>query len=76
MAEKIVRAFLDHLEGNTAVLLVGDEEARQVLWPAGDLPEDAVEGCVVCITIRTDPAATDARNSEIESLIDQLKREK
>ena len=74
VAEKTVRAFLDRVEGDVGVLLVGDD-AQQVLWPAASLPEDAVEGCILEIVVRTDAAATEAAKNEIDSLIDRLNRE-
>ncbi len=74
MAEKVVQGFLDRIEGDIAVLLVGDVDTYQVLWPARDLPEDAVEGCILRFVVGTDPSATEAENKKIDSLIDRLKR--
>ena len=75
MAEKTIQAFLDRIEGDIAVLLVGEADTYQVLWPAGGLPDDAVEGCVLRFVVSADPSATEAENKKIDTLIDELKRE-
>ena len=71
MAELRLRAFLDRFEGDFAVLLLGDE-GEQVVWPAKLLPEGAVEGSVLCVTLDAD--VTKAAEEDINSLIDRLER--
>ena len=73
MAERELRAFLDRFEGEFAVLLLG-EEGEQVRWPARSLPEGAIEGSVLSITIAPDAAASKAAEDAINSLIDRLER--
>ena len=74
MAEKMMRAFVDRIEGKSARLLLG-EEPHQVQWPVSELPEDALEGSVLRIIVRTDTDASRAAENEIDSIIDRLNRE-
>lgn len=72
VTEKKLHAFVDRIEGDNAILLIGDE-AQPVCWPVEALPEDAGEGSVVSITLSLDNEATKAAEDTISSLIDRLK---
>ena len=63
-----LRAFVDRVEGEVAVLILG-EEGCQVNWPACALPQGTREGSELILTVRP---ATDA--NELGSIIDRLKR--
>jgi hypothetical protein len=68
---KSLRAIVDRIEDEMAVLLVGNEELR-VVMPIGLLPEDTVEGSVLNISIDTDPAATEEARNRVQCLINKL----
>ncbi len=68
-----VRAVIDRFEEDRAVLLVGESEDRQVNWFRNDLPPEAVEGDILCITAEVDAAATAQAREEAAALLQQLK---
>lgn len=68
-----LRAVVDRIENKMAVLLVGDEDYRLVL-PVSFLPEDAVEGDVLDLSISVNAAATNDAKRRISDLIDRLSR--
>lgn len=68
-----IRVVIDRIEGEMAVLLVGDENCRVVL-PKNFLPEDAAEGAVLNLTFEVDEAATDEAKQHVQNLIDRLSR--
>lgn len=68
-----VTAFVDRVEEDFIVLLVG-EEGNQILWPKSIFPKDIKEGTIVKLTIESDEAATRAAEETIEELIDRLNR--
>jgi hypothetical protein len=49
--KKIIRAYLDRIEGNTGVLYLGTEESYKLDLPLQFLPEDINEGDVFNLTI-------------------------
>jgi hypothetical protein len=69
------------VDGTTAVLLVGPSE-DELLVPADVLPEGAREGSWLLVDLDTDPPTvfgvddqlTEARSSELDSRMDQLRR--
>lgn len=75
MSKVCTRAFVDRIEADSAVLLVGDER-RQVLWPVNLLPEEAVEGTVVQLEINFDSDTTAEMRKNIKTRIERLKRGK
>jgi hypothetical protein len=75
------RAVVDRIvDGTTAVLLVGPTE-DELLVTACSLPENAEEGSWVFLDLDADPPTiievdhelTEARSSELESRMDQLR---
>lgn len=66
-----LRAVLDRIEGQLAVLLVGDDEYRLIL-PRRLLPKEATEGSVLSISIVVDRAATQNAKNRVRNLIDRL----
>lgn len=75
MIEKRLRAFVDRVEGGTAVLLIGDREEEQMLVPVSCLPEDVGEGAVLSILIRFEPELTEVAAEDAARLIRRLTRE-
>lgn len=73
MTKQDWRAFVDRIEGDQAVLLVGDD-GEQVLWPVKCLPEGVGEGSVISFSLSADAAATKAAEDVIDSLINRLER--
>ena len=76
MTLKEVRAFVDRIEGDKAVLLVGENEEDTVIVPARYLPDDAVAGSVITIGIRYEPDLTAHATNEVEKLIRKLRKRK
>ena len=71
MQQKQVSAVIDRIEGEKAVLLVGDEE-NQVVWLWKFLPEGVREGDHLAVTIRFDAEATEKARKEAQDLLNQL----
>lgn len=63
----IVKALIDRIEENQAVVLLEAEEKR-VNWPLKFLPEGAKEGQVLHFKIKIDLESTKAREDEVEKL--------
>ena len=75
MTWKELRAFVDRIEGDKAVLLVGENEEDTVIVPARYLPDDAVAGSVITIGIRYEPDLTADATNEVERLIRRLRKQ-
>jgi hypothetical protein len=67
------RAFLDRVEGEIAVLLMGEEEREQLLIPRSYLPRGTREGAVLKFTVEVDEEATKAALDEVKALLDELR---
>jgi hypothetical protein len=65
-------ATLDRIENGIAILLVRPEESIQILWPVSALPEDAVEGAILDISVDVDEGKTQAAEERVQSLLDKL----
>jgi len=68
-----VRAIIDRIEGEMAILLL---EKKSILWPLKALPRGCREGDVVSIDLKIDKGATLKRSREISSFIEKLSEEK
>ena len=75
MSRSSFRAFLDRVEGEIAVLLIGEEEREQLLIPRSYLPRGAREGSVLKFAVEVDEEATKAALDEVKALLDELKRQ-
>lgn len=53
-----MRASVDRIEGDLAVLLLGENEEVQVVLPANWLPKGTTEGSVLRIDLSIDEGAT------------------
>lgn len=75
-----VRAVVDRIEGDLAVLLIGDDELERHL-SAADLPEGVGEGTVVLVrqapdgwqVIEVDADAEAARRERTQHLLDRIR---
>jgi len=75
MTEKPLRAFIDRIEGETAILLVG-EEGHLLQIPIRYLPRGVEEGTVVSVCFEIDAEATADARENIAGLIKRLQRRK
>lgn len=75
MTLKELRAFVDRIEGDKAVLLVGENQEDTVVVPARYLPDEAVAGSVITIGIRYEPGLTADAKDEVEKLIRGLRKQ-
>ena len=71
-AKKEFRGFVDRIEGDKAVLLVGGHEEWSVILPKEILPDGAGEGSVLRITIEFDSEQTAEAAEQVSELIDKL----
>lgn len=75
MTGKSFRAFVDRIEGDKAVLLVGDEEQCKVILPVDCLPDGAREGAVLTVNLEYDPELTAEAFEKSQSLVRRLSNE-
>lgn len=71
-----MKATLDRIEGDMAVLLFRDDESIKFDIPLALLPEDVHEGDILDILITIDEKATEDSKSRVSSLIERLKSKK
>ena len=71
MSESIVKAFVDRIEGDTAVLLVGDE-MDEINVPRRLLPPDAVEGSALTLRFEMDQESAAQCKRRTARLIEEL----
>jgi hypothetical protein len=72
MTPSSVRAFIDRLEGDIAVLLLGDGPRFEMALPKRFLPPDVREGSVLVLRFELDEDAGIAEKERITRLIDTL----
>ena len=72
MRVKEFRAFLDRIEGDKAVLLLGEEERSRVVLPRTFLPAEAEEGALLTIVIRYEAEETGEASKQVSELIEKL----
>lgn len=66
------RAFVDRLEGDKAVLLIGENEETSIVIPSSFLPDDARPGAVLTISVRYEPKITEDSRSSVADMIKRL----
>jgi hypothetical protein len=69
-----MKAVIDRIEGNVAVLLMGEDGSQKVNMPLILIPEGCKEGDVLDIAINKDEKATVEAKDKSKSLIEKLKR--
>ncbi len=70
-----IRAFLDRVEGDTAILLLGEEESVRVELPLKWLPDGVREGVVLRLDASIDAAGTEEGKRKVQSLYDSIPNE-
>jgi len=69
-----MKAVIDRIENEIAVLLIGEEEKTRVNFPITLLPEECKESDVLNISIERDTAATQQAKERTSSLMEKLKK--
>ena len=69
-----MKAVIDRVEGELAVLLVGDKGEIRVNLPLSLLPEGSKESDVLNIAIERDQQATSQAKERTSSLMERLKK--
>ena len=67
-----MRAVIDRFEDTKAVLLLGEAEKIQAVWPRQFLPANVQEGDILQLDFRIDSEATELARSEAEALLQQV----
>jgi len=70
-----MRGFVDRVEGDFAVILLGEDESMQMDIPLSWLPADVREGTVLRIDIQVDQIATAQAHKDVQDLYDSLSNE-
>jgi hypothetical protein len=65
-----LRMFIDRIEGNMAVVLMGEDESVKVDMPVKWLPQGIKEGSLLYMNCETDENDTDRRS--IKQMMDEL----
>lgn len=68
-----MKAVIDRFEEDKAVLLVGEDEDIEVVFPRAYMPKDAEEGDYLSVSIAVDREATEAARAEAEALLKDLR---
>ena len=69
-----MKAVIDRVEGDLAVLLLGEKGEFKLNIPLSLLPEGCKEGDVLNISIDRDSAATDQAKERVTDLMEKLKK--
>ena len=69
-----MKAVIDRVEGELAVLLLGDKGEFRLNFPLSLLPEGVKEGDIMSISIERDLAATEQTKERVSGLMDKLKK--
>jgi len=67
-----VRAVIDRFEEDRVVLLLGENEDRQVNWFRQDLPAETCEGDILVFSVEVDAVATAQAKAEAAELLKNL----
>ena len=67
-----MRAVIDRFEDTKAVLLLGEDEEVQAVWPRQFLPANAQEGDILQLDFWIDSEATALARAEAEALLQQV----
>jgi hypothetical protein len=69
-----MKAVIDRVEGDLAVVLMGDKGEFKLNIPLSLLPEGCKEGDVLNVSFERDPGATEQAKERTSSLMDKLKK--
>jgi len=67
------KAMVDRIEGNKAVLLLGEEEEDSAELPQNFLPEGIREGDIITCKIKINSRRTKEAKEKVEEMIRKLK---
>ena len=70
-----MRATIDRIEGDVAVLILTDETSHRFTLPISRLPPGTREGDVLTLALQCDEAATCAARDRSAALIARLRRQ-
>ena len=71
-----MKAFLDRIEGDTAILIPREDESLRFTVPLSLLPPGSRDGDMFSIRIERDGVATEAAKQRVSGLIEKLKKRK
>jgi len=71
-----MKAVIDRIEGELAVVLMGETGEFKLNLPLSLLPEGCGEGDVLKISIERDPAATEQGKEQVSGRIEKLKKKR
>ncbi len=69
-----MKDVIDQVEGELAVLLLGDKGEFKLNFPLSLLPDGCREGDVLNVSFERDPAATEQTKERVSGLMDKLKK--
>ena len=69
-----MKAVIDRVEGESAVLLLGDKGEFKLILSLSLLPEGCREGDVLSVSFERDQAATEQTRERVSGLMDKLKK--
>jgi hypothetical protein len=69
-----MKAVIDRVEGELAVLLLGDKGEFKLNLPLSLLPEGCREGDVLNVSFERDPAATEQARERVSRVMEKLKK--
>jgi len=69
-----MKATLDRIEGEMAVLLIRNDESIRLNMPVVLLPEGCREGDILDISITRDEKETEESRARVSSMIERLKK--
>ena len=71
-----MKATIDRIEGNIAVLILEEDEAVRINLPLSFLPEGCREGDILTIGIKRDTPGTKEAKERLSQRIERLKNKK
>jgi len=73
-AEIKIRALIDRFEGETAILLLGEEEQESADFPKSFLPAGSKEGDILKIKIILESRRTKEAKLKVAEMIEKLQK--
>jgi hypothetical protein len=70
----MVRATIDRIENDTAVLILHSGSHKPVVFPSALLPDGCGEGDIVTLTFERDPGETRKERDGIEEQVERIKK--
>lgn len=73
MRKTTFQGFIDRIEGEIAVILLGKEEEASIQIPKVFLPPEAKEGTILSFKITAAPDKTREAKKKVQRMIEKLK---